>query len=80
MKEAETFDRIAPEAFESILETYSHVVPEKLASLDEQRYILIPAALKGRQEEKSLTKSEVVELVNWKLYVYVLCIVCWTQE
>ena len=60
-------------AFDELLGMYPSVVPEKLSELDEQRYDIIPGSIKKQTGSTSLTKAQVAKLVDWKLYVCMLC-------
>jgi hypothetical protein len=59
-------DKISLHTFNNVLSRYPATVPEKLRDLDTARYDTIPAAVAARSP-KSLTKDEVVQLVEWKL-------------
>ena len=69
MRDCNAFDHIDVTTIDSILKEYPNVIPAKLNQLDDQRYSVIPAAVKNRTEDASLSKGEVVTLVDWKLYV-----------
>jgi hypothetical protein len=60
---------ISKHTFDAVLSLYSSTAPEKLRDLDAQRYDAIPAAVAKREDEKYLSKEEVLGLVEWKLYV-----------
>lgn len=52
---------------------YPEYAPASLKDLDPFRYDILPETLRKRREDKenvvSLTKDEVVKLVEWKLFV-----------
>ncbi|EME44721.1 hypothetical protein DOTSEDRAFT_98624, partial [Dothistroma septosporum NZE10] len=62
------FANIALEDFNTLLEAYTDVLPAKLIALDRARYETVPTGLETITDDRStLTKAEVVTLVEWKL-------------
>lgn len=49
-----------------------YTVPDHLLELDEFRYLTLPLTMEIRGNDKYLTKEEVVKLVEWKLWVFLL--------
>ena len=70
MTGALTPSSISLASFKDVLSRYPSSVPEKLKDLDTLRYQSTPAALVEREArvgEVYLEKSEVLNLVEWKL-------------
>jgi hypothetical protein len=60
---------ISQSTFDTVLSRYAATVPSNLRDLDALRYDTIPAAVANRPvETRHLTKIEVEQLVEWKLY------------
>jgi hypothetical protein len=68
-----TITSIDLKTFNETLSRYPSTIPNKLRDLDAQRYDTIPHAL-AQRDVPFLTKEEVEKLVEWKLYVLLLCI------
>lgn len=69
MDKKHTIEAIDPSSFDTLLTKYPEIVPQKLLGLDEQRYTAIPEAVQTRNLDKHLIKDDLVNLVDWKLYV-----------
>ena len=62
------FSNITLEDFNNLLEEYTVTVPAKLVDLDKARYETVPTGLETTTDDRTtLTKAEVVTLVEWKL-------------
>lgn len=74
MEPKHAFDAIDKPTFDEVLQRYSSSLfttsPDEGDKLDKSRYITIPDAVKARKGEPYLEKHELVELVTWKLYVW----------
>ena len=72
MKKSLQIEYIKLDTFEEVLTRYGSHVPQGLEELEELRYDKIPEIVRQRQKDEGgayLEKSEVTELVEWKLYV-----------
>ncbi|KAF1922057.1 hypothetical protein BDU57DRAFT_70503 [Ampelomyces quisqualis] len=58
---------ISLQSFKNVLLRYASAVPDKLRDLDVYRYSIIPDAYAERSPSKHLTRTEVEQLVEWKL-------------
>ncbi|KAK4610300.1 hypothetical protein CLAFUW4_13582 [Fulvia fulva] len=68
MHDKYSFTNITLEDFHVILDSYAGIVPSKLSDLDKARYDTVPTGLETTTDDPStLTKAEVVTLVDWKL-------------
>lgn len=61
-------EKITLPTFNAALSRYPNTAPTNLKDLDDLRYTSIPTKL-AQSSEKSLQKSDVEKLVEWKLYV-----------
>jgi hypothetical protein len=62
---------ITKDAFTEVLSRYPGVIPSKLEDLEVYRMDTLPGLLKERRDSKNgswMEKSELVKLVEWKLY------------
>ena len=74
MRESLLASRISPDDFNVFLRKYESTVPEPLRELDKTRWETVPTATKQRADKSKnsetwLEKSELEDLVRWKLYV-----------
>ena len=70
METTDQWKKIKAGRIKEFVKKYSSVVPKDLQDLDHARLHTIPEILKSRKDtgDAYLEKSEVVQLVEWKLY------------
>lgn len=77
MRLNESCSDIDEATLEAAVQRYDGLVPDSLKPLDEQRYHLVPTAVaerreahkNGNKQEPHITKAELVQLMEWKLYL-----------
>jgi len=71
MKASDSPARITLFTLQSYVESYDALVPSKIAGLEELRLNTVPETLAQRKKDNDafLEKTEVVSLIEWKLYV-----------
>ena len=72
MKASDSPANITLPALQTHVEFYESLVPSTIAGLEELRLHSIPETLAQRKKDGDafLEKTEVISLVEWKLYVY----------
>lgn len=71
MGSSHSFDSITSSLFDAILQKYPQTVKDKLHEPDKRRYERLPQEISHRRQSTDgayLAKSEVVDLVDWKLH------------